>query len=139
MKITELVEHVTKAPEFINMIQKFLPFAMKELELTDLPNFQLMLHIPNDDQPTFGKYVNEENTIYLAIEDRHPLDILRTLAHELVHFKQGTEHELGLTSGHTGSPIENQAHEVAGVIMRNFNKAHPDYFNAQAVNIHEGK
>jgi Zn-dependent peptidase ImmA (M78 family) len=138
MKINDLVESQTKTPEFIKMMQDFLPFAVKELGLNDLPNFQLMLHLPHDQQPTFGKYVNDENTIYLGIEDRHPLDILRTLAHELVHYKQGTEHTLGPHSGDTGSDIENQAHEMAGIIMREFDKAHPAYFNASAVNIQEG-
>ena len=121
----------------MKMMAHFLPFAMDELKINTLPHFEMMLHVPDDEQPTFGRFVNEENRIYFAIEDRHPLDVLRTLAHELVHYKQGTEHQLDAMSGETGSPIENEAHAVAGVIMRNFNKAHPEYFEKSAIDINK--
>ena len=135
MKIVELVESIEQEPNLVEMLGKFLPLAMKELDINVLPKIKLVLHIEDAEQPTFGKFVNEDSVIYLGIEDRHPLDILRTLAHELVHFKQGEEHRLDAHSGETGSPIENEAHEIAGVIMRNFNKQNPQFFKASAVNI----
>lgn len=127
----------TTTEEFMAIMKDFFPIAMKELDIDVLPKIKLKLYLPKDPQPTFGKFVNEEGVIYLGIEDRHPLDIIRTLAHELVHFKQGVNHELGPHSGDTGSPIENEAHEVAGVIMRHFNLKHPEYFKSSAVNIKE--
>jgi hypothetical protein len=139
MKIQELLteERKTTSNEFMNLLRDFLPLAMKHLNITSLPDFKLVARVPDDEQPTFGKFVPDENRIYLAIEQRHPLDILRTLAHELTHFRQGTEHKLGPDSGETGSPAENEAHEVAGVIMRHFNKEHPQYFQDQAVHLSE--
>ena len=136
MKITELFES-KQEPDLIEMLSTFLPLAMDKLDISSLPKIKLVLHIHDEQQPTFGKYVNEEGIIYLGIEDRHPLDIIRTLAHELAHFKQGTEHQLDANSGDTGSNVENQAHEVAGIIMRKFDKEHPEYFNAPAVDIKE--
>jgi hypothetical protein len=138
MRYQEIIaEAKTTEQEFIEIVQDFLPFAMKELGIKTLPKFRLMAQIPADGQPTFGKFVDTENTIYLALDQRHPLDILRTLAHELVHFRQNTEHQLDDTSGHTGSPEENEAHEVAGIIMRNFNKAHPEYFRDPAIQLRD--
>ena len=134
MRIKDLFEsHVQ--PNLMDVLKDFLPLAMKELQIDKLPHIKLMLRVPEEQQPTFGKFVNEEGTIYLAIEDRHPIDIVRTLAHELVHFKQGVEHELGPHSGDTGSDIENEAHEVAGIIMRDFDKKYRHYFNSSAVDI----
>jgi hypothetical protein len=75
----------------------------------------------------FGGYDIESNSIQLALKDRHPADILRTLAHELVHYKQNTTHGLHDRSGLTGSPEENEANTKAGVIMRHFNKRFPQY------------
>ena len=49
-------------------------------------------------------------------------DILRTLAHELVHRKQAEDGRLNITSGETGSDIENEANAQAGVLLRNFGK-----------------
>ena len=88
----------------MQIMNDFLPLAMQELGVDQLPKFKLMSQIKDDVQPTFGKFDSYENVIYLALEQRHPLDILRTLAHELVHFRQNTEHQLDDTSGHTGSP-----------------------------------
>ena len=138
MRYQELIETKTTTDQFMAIMKDFLPLAMKELQLTDLPEFKLMKHIPDKDQPTFGRYVNHENRIYLGLNHRHPLDIIRTLAHELVHYKQNTEHQLDDTAGHTGSPQENEAHEIAGIIMRHFNKKHPEYFKDHAVDLDEG-
>lgn len=135
MKTNQLFESTEST--FMAIMKDFLPIAMKELGIDRLPKIKLKTYLPSHPQPTFGKFVNEEGIIYLGIEDRHPLDIVRTLAHELVHFKQGVEHELGPDSGDTGSPIENEAHEVAGIIMRHFNLKHPEYFKSSAVDIKE--
>jgi hypothetical protein len=65
--------------------------------------------------------------------NRHPNDILRTIAHELTHYKQDTEHQLDSESGRTGSPIENEAHATAGIVMRHFNKQYPEYLNSKPI------
>lgn len=137
MRINDLFEQRTSTHDFMKIMQDFLPTAMNELKLDNLPQIVLELYIDDPHQPTFGKFVHNENKIHLGIENRHPLDVIRTLAHELVHYKQGLENKLGPTSGETGSPIENEAHEKAGIIMRNFNKAHPQYFKEPAIHINE--
>jgi Zn-dependent peptidase ImmA (M78 family) len=117
-------------------LEKFLPIVMQELKISKLPKIKLEKKITDSEQPTFGVFKEHEDVIHLGIDGRHILDILRTLAHELVHFKQGTEHELDSPdSGATGSPQENQAHAVAGIIMRHFNKNHPEYFDVDPINL----
>jgi Zn-dependent peptidase ImmA (M78 family) len=117
-------------------LEKFLPIVMQELKISKLPKIKLEKKITDSEQPTFGVFKEHEDVIHLGIDGRHILDILRTLAHELVHFKQGTEHELDSPdSGATGSPQENQAHAVAGIIMRHFNKNHPEYFDIDPINL----
>jgi Zn-dependent peptidase ImmA (M78 family) len=49
-------------------------------------------------------------------------DILRTLAHELVHRKQHEDGRINYESGETGSEIENEANAQAGILLRNFGK-----------------
>jgi putative chitinase len=122
-------------PKLIQAFRDFLPIAVKELGLTSLPKIKLELRIEDSPQPTFGKYVNDEKTLYLAIEDRNVLDILRTFAHELVHYKQDTEQQLDYASGETGSNEENQGNALAGVLMRHFDKAYPEYFEDGVVDI----
>jgi hypothetical protein len=118
---------------FLDMFEKFLPLAMKYIGLTSLPKIKFETHIHDDVQPTFGKYENGEHVLYVALMNRHPNDILRTLAHELTHYKQDTEHELEADSGRTGSPQENQANALAGIVMRHFNKLYPEYLSSEPI------
>jgi len=131
MLLTQLFESATNDATLMDMLPTFLPLALEILELRNVPNIKLEKFIDDEVQPTFGKFVSDENIIYLGIANRHPVDILRTLAHEMVHYKQNIEHDLDSESGRTGSPQENQAHEIAGVIMREFNKANPEFLKAR--------
>lgn len=113
--------------EVAQMLADFLPLAAKHLDLKKLPHIKIQKHLEaHDGQATFGRFVNDELKIYLGIANRHPVDILRTLAHELVHFKQYIAGEMYHGAGETGTPIENEANAEAGVIMRHFNKKYPD-------------
>lgn len=134
MNLRELILK-EKQPDMMQAFTDFLPLAMKELSISKLPRIKLSQHLPDDSQPAFGRFVSSEGTIYLGIGNRHPMDTLRTLAHELVHFKQFTQKELNGQSGNTGSPAENEAHATAGVIMRNFGKKFPGYFSSGAFSI----
>jgi hypothetical protein len=51
---------------------------------------------------------------------------MRTLAHELVHYKQDIEDRLDDNSGATGSPEENEANAQAGVVMRDYSEQNPE-------------
>ena len=134
MKITELlVEGQESKATFVDMFKKFLPLAMEVLEIDRLPKMDFDSVIESGNQPSFGMYSNEDKTLYVAILNRHPVDILRTVAHELVHFRQDIRNELNDESGATGSPEENQAHEMAGVIMRHFNKRYPEFLRSQPI------
>jgi hypothetical protein len=124
--------------DLMTAFEDFLPIVMQELKLTKLPKITLQKKIEDSEQPTFGMFNEQKNIIHLGVDGRHPLDILRTLAHELVHFKQGTEHQLDSPdSGVTGSPQENQANAHAGIIMRRFNKQFPHYFDVDALDLQE--
>ena len=132
MKITELlVEGRQENVNVVEMFKKFLPLAMEVLEVDSLPKMQFVAELNTGEQPSFGMYVPDENMLAVALVNRHPVDILRTVAHELVHYKQNMNGELTPNSGETGSPHENQAHEIAGVIMRNFNKRYPEYLKSK--------
>lgn len=123
--------------DLIQAFRDFLPLAMDELNLSKLPKIKLEKEVEDPEQPTFGRFENDSQVIYIGIANRHILDILRTLAHELVHYRQFINGEMDDHSGDTGSPIENEAHAVAGVIMRHFNKNHPEYFKSRPLDLSE--
>lgn len=116
--------------EQIDMVEKFVQFAVKELGLKKLPA-KLTLSYSTDkarERHTFGVFNPESNEIWLYVKDRNLADILRTLAHELVHRKQAEEGRIENGSGETGSEIENEANAMAGVLLRKFGKAHENIY-----------
>jgi hypothetical protein len=133
MRLTEFTSKPASKDQFVEMFEKFLPLAMKYIGLKNLPKIVFEKTVGDTEQPTFGKYVNGEHTLYVALANRHPNDILRTIAHELTHYRQDTEHKLDSTSGETGSPIENEANATAGIVMRHFNKKYPEYLKVRPV------
>lgn len=132
-------ENENNSLTLIDALRDFLPIAVKNLKLDHIPKIKLVKSIPDANVPTFGRFVNEEKIITVVVANRNPVDILRTLAHEMVHYAQGEQHRLDGDSWHTGSPIENEAHEVAGIIMREFDKQFPEYLSADPVLIPESK
>ena len=57
---------------------------------------------------------------------------MRSIAHELVHMKQDIDGRLEDnnhdTNNEAGSPIENEANSVAGVIIRKFGEEYPEIY-----------
>lgn len=131
MKITELLTESRERDNFVEMFKVFLPLAMEVLGIDRLPRIHFEPELHTGDQPSFGMYVNGENTLYVAMTNRHPVDILRTVAHELAHYRQDKLGQLNPDSGRTGSPQENEAHELAGIIMRHFNKRYPEFLKSK--------
>ena len=130
-----LNENLSESKE--NSINHFVEYATKKLKLNERPKITLLTGREYSEAKTsLGGYNPMSKEIYVAIEGRLTADILRTLAHEMVHRKQD---ELGLVKdeikdGATGSPIENQAHAVAGILMRNYGKINKQIYN-ESINI----
>jgi hypothetical protein len=120
----KLEENVNK-----DLVSEFMKHITNELKLDKLPKITLS----NDsqeaiDMKSWGGYQPSSKSIHIVIAKRHPADIFRTLAHELVHYKQDIEGRLKPGSGETGSEDENEANSRAAVIMRNFAQAKPNLF-----------
>ena len=106
-----------------SIVEEFLDYCCDCLQIDPKPALSLIRdHGFSVKNHTFGNYDPNTNSIMLQIAHRHILDILRTLAHELVHHKQNLMGHLHQNSGRTGSKHENQANSIAGVIMRDFAK-----------------
>jgi len=134
MNIIDLFEEMeVNNLTLIDALRDFLPLAVRHLKLPGIPKITLEKNIEKSNVPTFGRFTNEDDHVYVAINNRNPNDILRTLAHEMCHFKQRTEHQLSGGSWHTGSPEENQAHDQAGIIMREFNSKFPQYLRMKPI------
>jgi hypothetical protein len=112
-----------------DLVKEFMRHVMSELRLDSLPK----INFSNDSQEainnkSWGGYMPGEQSIQIVVAKRHPADVFRTLAHELVHYKQDITGRLKPNDGKTGSDIENEANSRAAIIMRNFAQAKPNLF-----------
>lgn len=103
---------------------EFIKYAIKNLQIQKPPSGLTVSYDTNKarKQSTFGTFNPDNDKIWLYVGNRNMADILRTLAHELVHRKQAEDGRLNITSGETGSDIENEANAQAGILLRNFGK-----------------
>lgn len=117
--------------QFDVIVKRFLIFLKKELRLNiDIPFILIDDTNFSKKNMAFGM-MNSDGVIYVSIINRHPIDILRTLAHEYVHYKQSIKGVI--MKSNPGSPAENQANAKAGEIMRKYGHLHPELFDLMSI------
>jgi len=114
--------------KFKEEFKTFLSFIKSQLSLESLPKIKILYKVQDTTQPTFGRFNSETQTLEVGILNRQFMDIFRTTAHEIVHYKQNLESKGQHISGNTGSDDENEANAVAGIIMREYGKLRPDLY-----------
>ena len=135
MKVKELLTEGLEKKDTYKILLDFIRFAAKDLELNSLPKFNFMFDSSRSvHHKSFGGYAPGAEHITITVKNRHIMDVCRTLAHELVHFKQDLDKQLeDPEAGATGSPQENEANAEAAVIMRNWGKKHPELFEKESI------
>ena len=120
------------------ILKDFIDFCVKELKINSIPTVKLR----RDPQwsvvhKTFGRYINDKKMLEVAWGQRHIMDVLRTVAHELTHRHQHEREAVPPSAGETGSEYENEANARAGILMRDYAQLHPEFFAAeQAEELH---
>lgn len=119
--------------QFEVLLKRFVVFLKQQLRLTyDIPMILV-------DDAEFAKRIeafgeiSDKNIIHISIINRHPMDILRTVAHEYVHYKQHIEKGLLRKGSHAGSPTENQANAKAGELVRKYGNLYPELFELMPI------
>lgn len=116
------------------LMKKFIVYACNELSI-EKPWPKVSINNKEGFGPhykSFGYFDVGDNKIVVASSNRNLGDMLRTLAHELVHYKQKQDGAINLDNatetGADGSEIENEANAKAGVLLRKFGRDNPDIY-----------
>lgn len=112
--------------EKIYVMRDFIKYCVSVLGIQG----KVIINLRNDKDPhlqTLASYAYDPNgdEVYIRAGRRHIVDIMRSVAHELIHKKQHEQGQLNDESGKTGSPQENEANAGAGIIMRDYTKKNP--------------
>jgi hypothetical protein len=111
------------------LLKEFIEYCKDYLKLKSLPPLTMSYDPSNaESRRSFGGYDPNSKSIELSVANRHQADVFRTLAHELVHYKQDLQNRLTPESGKTGHQHENEANAAAAIIMRNFAQMRPEMF-----------
>lgn len=104
-------------------VRKFTAWTINRLGIKTVPQIELSMDTNQaQSNPSTGQFTMDEDKIWVYINNRNLVDILRTVVHELVHFRQ---HELGMIKpgdSYPGSPIEAMADMLAGKMIKIYSK-----------------
>jgi hypothetical protein len=107
-------------------IHHFMAWCKAKLKLKqELPDIEFSDEKDSEDMHHTGYYNDHENKLWVYTGNRNLIDILRTVAHEFTHRKQG---EQGRIKGPNppGSPLEQEADAMAGYLMKLYGKMYPE-------------
>ena len=116
------------SPVKFKYFSKFLIFCRDKLGISEDMNI-FLLNKNNNLNITTGGYSPSDKCIYTIAEGRQIVDILRTIAHELVHQKQNIQGKLVGEIPDIGGVIEDTATAIAGRLIKMFVKE----FNAKEI------
>jgi citrate lyase synthetase len=115
-------------PAKFKHISTFLKFCRNELDITnDIQVF--LMRKKNHLNITTGGYNPTDKCIYVIFEGRQIADVLRTIAHELVHQKQDLQEKIVGDIPDIGGVIEDTANALAGRLVKMYVKK----FNAREI------
>jgi hypothetical protein len=121
---------------FLNDIQKdqlqeFAKFVQKQLEIEIMPTISIQNGRGKLKTTANYDHTKPNKIIRINAHKRALVDVMRSLAHELVHHKQWEKGELKVQPPDIGGPIEDEANAKAGQYIKMFSKIDPDIYNIE--------
>jgi len=120
------VLHESFTPQKAPLMKSFVDYACDRLDIDEPKIYIINSPTYSQEYKSFGGYIPSEQEIKVVVHNRNMADILRTLAHELVHHMQNLNGDE--LDGNDGSNTENEANAMAGVLMREFGRNNPEIF-----------
>ena len=130
-KIKQLLREslLDKTDNSLEQVSDFVNFTKKYLDIND--DIKVALAFERTPDLATTAYYSLDGFVKVYVKDRAIIDVLRSIAHELVHHKQNLEGRLkdAVKDGEDGSDIENEANAMAGEIIRKYGKLRPDLYD----------
>lgn len=110
------------------LVLKFLYFIAKRLNINS--QFTIILTKSRENLPTLAAFSIEDSSIFIYVKMRNVADVLRSIAHELVHKEQKDvgKFEVGDKIQDIGGTIENEANAKAGALVKAFSYSNREIY-----------
>lgn len=103
-------------------LHKFVKFVKKQLELESVPTISIQNGRGKLKTTANYDYTKENKIIKVNAKNRALVDVMRSIAHELVHHKQYEQGRLKVKPPDIGGEIEDEANAKAGQFIKMFAK-----------------
>jgi hypothetical protein len=103
-------------------LNDFIKFVKNELGIKNTPTIIVQNHRNGLKTTANYDYTKEEKIIKICGKNRALVDIMRSIAHELVHHKQFEDGRLEVRPPDIGGEIEDEANAKAGQYIKMFAK-----------------
>lgn len=101
----------------------FVKFIKKELNIKDVPTISIQNNRDGLKTTANYDYTKENKIVKVCSKNRALVDVMRSLAHELVHHKQWEDGRLnGPKPPDIGGEIEDEANAKAGQFIKMYSK-----------------
>ena len=119
-KIKNILREQVQTIDRDKITQDFVDFCQQELGYAVPATCEVMDN--RDDLVTLASYNLKDNSVKVYGKDRGLADILRSIAHELVHHKQLEDGRIDINNlpKDIGGEIEDEANAVAGQLVKKF-------------------
>jgi hypothetical protein len=109
-------------------LNEFVKFVKKELELETVPTIVIKGNRDGLKTTANYDYTKENKIIKVFGKGRMLVDVMRSVAHEMVHHKQYEQGRLEVKPPDIGGEIEDEANAKAGQYIKMFSKENPDIY-----------
>jgi hypothetical protein len=109
-------------------LDEFVRFVKKELGIKHIPTIALLNSRSNIKTTANYDYTKKNKIIKVYAKGRMLVDIMRSIAHELVHHKQWEDGRLKVKPPDIGGSIEDQSNAKAGQFIKMFAKIDPTIY-----------
>ncbi len=130
----------------LQLLKDFIIFCQKKLTLKSFPS--IVFHSKKAEGMTTGSFDIDGNQIHVLLSNRLVVDVLRTIAHELVHAKQKETGMLDIELpkvdpndilGDIDTPYENDAYTRAGNFVKEFCRLYAGMTKDELYSLKENK
>jgi hypothetical protein len=101
-------------------IKEFIKFVKGDLDLKSTPSVVLQNGRKNLKTTANYDYTKSDKVIRVNVKNRMVVDVMRSIAHELVHHKQYEQGRLEVKPPDIGGEIEDEANAKAGQYIKMF-------------------
>jgi hypothetical protein len=103
-------------------LNRFVKFVKDQLELDTVPVISIQNHRKDLKTTANYDYTKDEKIIKVCMKNRALVDVMRSIAHEMVHHKQYEQGRLKVQPPDIGGEIEDEANAKAGQYIKMFAK-----------------